>query len=76
MTASSMKDLHLKLVDKRTFERNIRLGHLKEDDYQKFVGSTPDDSGNFDEMPFEDPEDLDDPVLPDVPEPSPDNPPE
>lgn len=58
-----MNNPTLKLVDKRTFQRNLRLGHLKEHDYQKFVRSIPDDAGNFDEMPFEDPEDLEDPPL-------------
>ena len=64
------KDPNLKLVDKRTHERNVRLGHLKDEEYQKFLKSLPDDSSNFDTMPFEDPEDLDDLPLPD-PSPAP-----
>ncbi len=48
--------------DLRTVKRNVESGLIKEDDHTKFLKSLPDESNNFETLPFEEEieEDLDD----------------
>lgn len=49
-----MKPSDIKFFDQRTQKRNIELGHIKQEDYQKHLKSLPDDAENFDTVSFED----------------------
>lgn len=44
-----------KNFDQRIYKRNIASSVIKSEDYQKYLKSLPDDSGNYDVLPFEDP---------------------
>lgn len=44
-----------KLFDQRVVARNIRLGFVKEEDYQKHIKTLADDKENCEEVAYEDP---------------------
>lgn len=44
----------LKYLDQRTYQRNIKSGLIKEDDYKSHMKALPDDAQNCEEVPFED----------------------
>ncbi len=54
-----MKQNELKVFDQRTVKRNIKQGLIKNEDYQKFIKTLPDDAEALDILPFEDPEAID-----------------
>lgn len=59
-----MKQPELKYLDKRTTQRNIKLGFLKEDEHDKFLKSLPDDAENLVSVSFEEIDALsDEPLL-------------
>ena len=43
-----------RFLDHRTLKRNLAQGLVKEEDYQKFLKSLPDESENCETVPFED----------------------
>lgn len=47
-----------KLFDRRTFKRHIKKGLITDKDRQSYLASLPDDAKNFEEVPFEDPNEL------------------
>lgn len=51
-----MKPIDIKLFDQRTLKRNLEKGLLKEDDYQKYLKSLPNDEDNFETVPFDEDE--------------------
>lgn len=53
-----MSDKSLKFFDKRTFQRNIDSGFISSAEYKSFKDSLVDESENFEEIPFEDPDEL------------------
>ena len=48
-----MKPVELKYLDKRTAQRNIKLGFLKEDEREKFLKGLPDEAENSVSVSFE-----------------------
>ena len=50
------KSEEIKPFDRRCVERNIKLGFIKEDDFQKHLKALPNEDQNFDEVSFEDEE--------------------
>lgn len=54
-----MKQNDPKYFDQRTIRRNIENGVIKEDEFQKFLKSLPDEAQNGQEAPLED----DDPAI-------------
>lgn len=47
-----------KLFDRRTYKRHIKKGLITDKDRQNYIATLPDDVQNFQEVPFEDPNEF------------------
>jgi hypothetical protein len=53
-----MSTKSVRYFDRRTFKRNIETGFITQSDYDNYIKNLPDESDNFEEIPFEEPDEL------------------